>query len=389
MRIAWVTYDFEEYSSFHVNALCKAHKVLLVMPKSCDGQSSYSIDSSVEHCSFSKPRLRQPLRQWRSVRKLLQRIHHFRPDVVHFQQGHVWFNLVLGALRRYPLVVTIHNPRHHAGDVVSRKTPQRLLDYGFRKADHIIVHGDALAAQVENLFGFKRECIHVIPHVAMGDEAAGSDIKEDGNLVLFFGRIWDYKGLDQLIVAQPMISEKLPEARIMIAGEGEDFGKYRAMMKDPSKFIVHNTRVSDEQRASFFQRASIVVLPYNEATQTGVVPVAYNYQKPVVATRVGSLPECIDDGVTGVLIPPRDPKAIADAVVDLLKDRRRLRQMGQAGKAKLDRECSPQIVAEQTAAVYQIAVNDRASDLSDSPAVSSSISSDRDAETREASACES
>ena len=155
MRIAWVTYDFEEYSSLHVNALCHEHEVLLVMPKAIDNQPSYPIDASVEHYAFHKPRLRQPLRQWASIRRMLSRIHAFRPDVVHFQQGHLWFNFALGALRRYPLVVTIHDPRYHLGDMVSRKAPQWVMDFGFRRADHAIVHGTALSTQVHDLFRFR------------------------------------------------------------------------------------------------------------------------------------------------------------------------------------------------------------------------------------------
>jgi len=238
----------------------------------------------------------------------------------------------------------------------SLKTPQWLMNYGFRKADDVIVHGEALAAEVRELFGFERERIHAIPMVTLGDATMGNEVVEDENLILFFGRIWDYKGLDQLIAAQPLINKVLPDVRIVIAGQGEDFGRYRAMMKDPSKFIVHNAWISDEQRARFFRQSAVVVLPYNEATQSGVVPVAYNYSKPVVATRVGALPESVDDGVTGLLTPARDPQAIADAVVELLQDPARRHQMGKAGKAKLDRECSPAAVAKQTADAYRAAI---------------------------------
>ncbi len=358
MRIAWVTYGFEEYSSLHVNALCEAHDVLLVMPHPED-EDTYAIDQRVEHYAFNKPRLRQPLRQWMSVHKIVSRIHEFKPDVVHFQQGHLWFNWALRKLRRFPLVVTIHDPRHHTGDVVSQKTPQWVIDYGFRQADHAIVHGNLLADQVQQLFGFSQGNVHVIPHVAMGVEAIADSIQEDPNLVLFFGRIWDYKGLDQLIAAQPLINAELPDARIMIAGRGEDFAKYESLMVDPSKFIVHNDWISDEQRAEFFQRSSLVVLPYNEATQSGVVPVAFNYSKPVVATRVGALVECVDHERTGLLVPPRDPRSLADAIIWLLKNPTERHAIGIAGKSKLQQDWSPTVVAAETANVYEQAIRSR------------------------------
>ncbi len=358
MRIVWVTYGFEEYSSLHVNALCKEHDVLLVMPHPEDGDT-YTIDPRVEHYAFSKPRLRQPLRQWISVRNIVSRIHEFQPDVVHFQQGHLWFNSALRKLSHYPLVVTIHDPRHHTGDLVSQKTPQWILDYGFRQADHAIVHGNLLADQVQQLFGFSKENVHAIPHVAMGVETVDGTIEEDPNLVLFFGRIWDYKGLDQLIAAQPLVNAQRPDARFMIAGRGDDFARYESLMVDPSKFIVHNDWISDEQRAEFFQRSSLVVLPYNEATQSGVVPVAFNYSKPVVATRVGALVECVDHERTGLMVPPRDPRSLADAIIRLLKNPSERHAMGMAGKLKLQREWSPCVVAEKTANVYEQAIRSR------------------------------
>lgn len=357
MRIAWVTYDFEEYSVLQVNELAREHDVLLVMP--AGSESQYPIHPSVKHFAFNKPRLRQPVRQLQSVRKILQSIQDFEPDVVHFQQGHMWFNAALKSLKKYPLVITIHDPRHHEGDVVSRKTPQWLMDYGFRQADHVIVHGDALAVQVEKLFGKTQNEIHVIPHVAMGMDDAEEREPEDPNLVLFFGRIWDYKGLDQLIKAEPLVAEEHPEARIMIAGEGDDFGKYQAMMENPDRFIVRNSWISDHQRARMFQRAALVVLPYNEATQSGVVPVASTFSKPVVATRVGALAECVEDGVTGILIPPKDPQAIADAIVKLLKDPSLRHELGRAAKQRLDQDCAPSVVAMQTAEVYRAAIDSR------------------------------
>ncbi|MFN3189913.1 MAG: glycosyltransferase family 4 protein [Aureliella sp.] len=351
MKVAWVTYDFEEYSVQQVNAMSGQHEVLLVMPP-CESDQ-YQVEPQVEHYAFHKPRLRQPIKQWQSVKSILRRIDDFRPDVVHFQQGHMWFNAALRSLKKYPLVITIHDPRHHAGDVVSRKTPQWLMDFGFRQADHVIVHGEPLARQVRELFGFREDHVHVIPHVAMGQTRDDVEVEEDPNLVLFFGRIWDYKGLDQLIAAEPILNQDVPSARVMIAGEGEDFARYRTQMKNPDHFIVHNRWVSDEERAHLFRRAAVVVLPYNEATQSGVVPVAYNYAKPVVATDVGALAECVEHEVTGLLVPPREPEQLARSLARLLRDERQRHQLGKAGKQRQDAESSPGVVAERTVRVYE------------------------------------
>src|SRR5438552_16759897 len=94
--------------------------------------------------------------------------------------------------------------------------------------------------------------------------------------VLFFGRIWEYKGLEYLIRAEPLITAEVPEARIVIAGEGEDFGRYRLLMDHPEHFVVYNEYIPDQQRSELFRQASLVVLPYIEASQSGVIPLAYS-----------------------------------------------------------------------------------------------------------------
>ncbi|MEZ6091538.1 MAG: glycosyltransferase family 4 protein [Pirellulaceae bacterium] len=316
------------------------------------------MDPRVRHYAFDKPRLRQPLRQLRSVQQIKHNIDAFAPDVVHFQQGHLWFNTALRSLMRYPLVVTIHDPRYHAGDKVSQKTPQWVMDYGFRCADHAIVHGEALALQVHQLFGIPNDNIHVIPHVAMGSVGDVVIDEEPGN-ILFFGRIWDYKGLEYLIRAEPLIAKEVSEFKIVIGGEGEDFGKYRNMIGDSPRFEIHNRWIDDAERAEFFQRASIVVLPYKEATQSGVVPVAYTYSRPVVATRVGALAECVFHNETGLLVEPEDPQDLANAIIKLLKDAQLRKQMGAAGHRRMQNESSPAVVARQTVQAYQAAIEGR------------------------------
>jgi glycosyltransferase involved in cell wall biosynthesis len=174
--------------------------------------------------------------------------------------------------------------------------------------------------------------------------------------VLFFGRIWDYKGLHYLIEAAPIVAKKIPHVKFVIAGEGDDFQKYRDLIGDSPLFEVHNRWISDEERAEMFRRSSVVVLPYTEATQSAVVPVAYNFSRPVVGTRVGALAECIDDGTTGFLVPPRDPESLAVAIVRILENDSLRLQMGMAGKQKLIRECSPEVVAQRTVQVYSDAI---------------------------------
>lgn len=356
MKVALLSFDFSEYCVRLASALSRDAEVLLMLPDKQSAPFLPRLDPAVHFQPFHKPRLRQPVQQMKMIKTVLGYLQDFNPDVVHFQHWHLWFNMAL-PLVKAPLVLTIHDPTHHIGDRGAEKTPQPIMNLGYRRAAQVIVHSREVKERVVGELGIPARTVHVIPHIALGDETAFSDVQEDDALVLFFGRIWEYKGLDYLIRAEPLIMERVPQARFMIAGEGEDFTRYRRMMAHPDRFIVHNEYISDEQRAQYFRRASVVVLPYIEASQSGVIPVAYTFGKPVVATRVGGLPEMVEDGETGYLVPPSDEKALANSIVRLLSDRDLRRRMGENGKRKLDAECSPDAVARQTLAVYQAALH--------------------------------
>lgn len=359
MKVALISYGFVEYCVQQANGLARECEVLLMLPRSEAEEHAATIDPAVRYCPFDKPRLRQPVRQMATIGRILREIHRFRPDVIHFQQGHMWFNLALPLLRAYPLVLTIHDPRYHAGDRESRRTPQWMTDLGFRRAGRVIVHGEALRQQVIALLDIVAERVHVVPHVAIGAAHAPGNNLDDGKTILFFGRIWDYKGLKHLIEAEPLMSKTCPSCRIVIAGEGDDFEPYRQMMRSCERFEVHNHFISTKLRDELFSRASVVVLPYIEATQSGVIPLAYSFAKPVVATSVGALPDAVEDGVTGRLVPPADVEALAAAINDLMADAGLRQAMGAAGRRKLDAEWSPGAVARRSVEVYRRAIRDR------------------------------
>jgi glycosyltransferase involved in cell wall biosynthesis len=279
-------------------------------------------------------------------------------------QGHLWFNLIgLPRLDRRPLVVTIHDLTPHEGDRGGKRTPQAIMDLAFRRADRVMVHAEVMKSSVVQRYGHTAETVHVVPHVAIESATQEAVGAEDGRTVLFFGRIWPYKGLEYLIRAEPLITRRVPDARIVIAGRGESFARYRAMMRDPTRFTVINEFVSRQRRGELFSAATVVVLPYVEASQSGVVPIACAYEKPVVVTSVGGLPEAVDDGRTGFVVPPRDERALADAVVRLLDDPALRRAMGAAGRRKLEREWSPSKVAEGSLQVYHLAQRHRGASI--------------------------
>jgi glycosyltransferase involved in cell wall biosynthesis len=357
MKVLWIAFDSEELSIRTASALAAHADVCLMLPQAGSQAHLSWLSPKVDFQPFPKPRMRQPLRQVRLMTKLVKRIRRLDPDVIHLQKGHLYFNLCLPLLRQYPLVVSIHDPRRHLGDREGKKTPQPIMDLAYRRADHVIAHNESMKEIIVDEFRLAEHAISIVPLVERGDAAAGREVTEAGNQVLFFGRIWKYKGLEYLIRAEPLITAELPDTQFVIAGEGEDFGQYRQMMVHPQRFVVHNEFVSYQKCAELFRRVSVVVLPYVEATQSGVIPVAYTYGKPVVATAVGGLPSQVDHGKTGFVVPPGDETALAEAIVRLMRDKQLRRTFGDNGRRKMQTEWSAEVVAEQTVPVYRKAID--------------------------------
>ncbi|MCP4626869.1 MAG: glycosyltransferase family 4 protein [bacterium] len=357
MKVLFIAFDSGELSIRLASALAQEEEVCLMLPYQQAEPHLHWLNPDLNFQPFHKPRLRQPLQQIRLMLQLLKRIRQFDPDVIHFQKWHLWFNLTLPLLNKYPLVLSLHDPKPQLGNQTAHKTPQAIINFAYRQADQVIAHNEQMKQIITEELGIPEEIIQIVPLVERGDAIAQQDVEEEEGNILFFGKIWRYKGLEYLIRAEPIITAQIPNAKIVIAGQGEDFASYRQMMVNPEKFVVLNEFVSYEKRAKLFRQSSIVVLPYIEATQSGVIPVAYTYQKPVIATDVGGLPAQVDHGRTGFLVPPADETALADKIIQLLQDQKLRHQLGENAKQKLEAEWSAEAVARKTIPVYHEAIN--------------------------------
>lgn len=146
--------------------------------------------------------------------------------------------------------------------------------------------------------------------------------------VLFFGRISPYKGVEYLCEAMKLVHKEIPDATLTIAGGGRmyfDIEPYKKL----GYIEVRNHYVDMVELSDLLSRCSISVCPYTDATQSGVIMTSFSLCKPVVASNVGGLGEMIDDGKSGLLVPPKDPKALAEAIVSLQSDEDRLRAMSE------------------------------------------------------------
>jgi glycosyltransferase involved in cell wall biosynthesis len=142
--------------------------------------------------------------------------------------------------------------------------------------------------------------------------------EEDSLVLLFFGYVRKYKGLDILIEAFPKILSQNPNAKLLIVGEFYDDPKqYFDLIKkfniEPNVGVI-NQFVPNEEVAKYYQVSDLVILPYRSATQSGILNVAYGFYKPVIVTDVGGLAEFVDEGKTGFVVKPNSPDEIAKGV---------------------------------------------------------------------------
>ena len=144
--------------------------------------------------------------------------------------------------------------------------------------------------------------------------------------VLFFGRISPYKGLEYLCKAMVKVKEQVPDATLTIAGGGKMYFDISSYEKKEWVKII-NRYVGMEELAGLLQNCSLTVCPYTDATQSGVIMTSYSLCKPVIATNVGGLGEMVEDGKTGLLVPPKNIDALANAIISLLNDEDTLNQM--------------------------------------------------------------
>jgi glycosyltransferase involved in cell wall biosynthesis len=154
-------------------------------------------------------------------------------------------------------------------------------------------------------------------------EAARAALGVEGPVVLFFGLVRAYKGLDVLLRAVARARREVP-VTLLVAGEFyQDRAPYDRLvdelaLRDGVRFV--DRYIPNEEVETYFRAADLVVLPYVSATQSGIAQIALSFERPVIVTDVGGLPEAVRPGETGFVVPPRDPESLAKALVDFFRD---------------------------------------------------------------------
>ena len=340
MRIALVgpTYPFRGGIAHHTTLLCKAlrakHDVRFytfsrqypqwLFPGKTDRDSSR--DVAIREPAEAVLDGLNPF----SWRRAARRIVAFGPDLVIIPWWTSFFALpfrtVARAVRKRtstPVLFICHNVVEHERRLYGT-APTRLA---LREGHIFIVHSEE---ERTNLLKLLPDAIVRKGFLPVGRSFSATSVRREearraldatGNVLLFFGFVRPYKGLRYLIEALPEVL-KHNEVTLFVAGEfwksKADYERLiRALGLENSVRLV-DRYIPNEEVGTYFAACDAVVLPYVGASQSGIVQLAYEFARPVIATTAGGLPDVVEDGTTGYLVSPRDSRALADAIVKLL-----------------------------------------------------------------------
>jgi len=227
-----------------------------------------------------------------------------------------------------------------------------------RWADRVVAISSETAREIRELVDVP---VDVIPYTTpfAGNTAARTLASGDGRrlTILFVGRLVELKGLAYLIEAVGRLGGRVP-ARIVAIGIGPERDRLEALARDRKVDVDFRNKVPDGELHQAFLTSDVLVLPSiidarGDTEGLGVVLLdAMSYGIPAIASRVGGIPDIIDDGVSGLLVPPADPQALANAIERVAGDPALAKRLADAGRARLRTHFSWDVITRRWDAVY-------------------------------------
>lgn len=382
MKVAYVLSQSKgglpHYAAELANAVSRHADVIVVKPAETSADEVFADDietvDAFESMSISIPDvykfdfdIANNLRGLFSYRNV-KRVREFDPDVIHdptdFFPQMKFFTKLYRLDVDYPFVVTYHevpppvtslsNPLETVEELLNLVIPDVTLD-------RLVVHSD----QQQRAFArrLRRDGIEVIPHgvYEFFTEHDYQRQPEEAHTLLFFGNIFPGKGLDVLAEAVKLVSREIPDVKLVIAGDGRLSRKTKRIINDDDRFEVYNYFVPNEIVGEFFSRAALVALPYREEHgdgtkgHSGALSTAHAFGKPVVATATGDFPAQVGETDSGIVVPPEDRTALAEAIVELLVDDEKRAEMAENSTRQAER-LSWKNIAKRHIEVYEEAI---------------------------------
>jgi glycosyltransferase involved in cell wall biosynthesis len=266
--------------------------------------------------------------------RVARHISRMRPDLLIFKYWMPFFGPCFGTIARLVRKRTGARVLFICDNVIPHERrfgDVALTRYAFRHADFFIVQSDAVEKDLKNYF--PQAIYRNVPHPVYENFGHSLPKQEARNLlgisaenvILYFGYVRPYKGLMVLLEAIGLMRDRVTAKGsgsvpyLLAVGEFyDDETKYRKRVAELNigEYVRSvSDYVSNNEVAAYFSAADAVILPYLSATQSGITQIAYNFDKPVIATNVGGLAEVVLDRKTGYIVPPDDPQALADAIM--------------------------------------------------------------------------
>lgn len=246
-----------------------------------------------------------------------EEIQTFAPDFFYIPMFSINAYLYVKKFKNVPVIMTVHDLTSHLGE--KNFLIDSISNYIIKHSKYLIVLSKKFIPLAQKRFNFKKEDIFYIPHANFSyynKENKIPSFDEIFNRILFFGRINKYKGLSVLLRAMPLIWEKLPSLKLRIAGNGEiSENEINFINENKDKIELINGWIKDEDVWDYFKDIDMTIVPYIEASQSGVIPLSYSAGKSAIATNVGGLDEQIIP-IGGVVVETNNPEAIANAVIE-------------------------------------------------------------------------
>jgi glycosyltransferase involved in cell wall biosynthesis len=319
-------------------------------------------------------RVSRAVRYYAEWLRVIRRVQELQADVVLIGDIRFPFDLFPLALlkRASPVLIDIcHNvhPFATSGAAAGLFDRSRWREWFYRRIyrqfDRVFVHFERNRAEFLTSFGIPPEKVGVIVH---GNEAIFRDLRApdvtaatlrtriglapDVPVVLFLGTLSRYKGVDTLIDAFPAI-RNATGAQLVVAGFPSPDFDVRAHQQQARERGIEQAvtwvpeYVASEDVAAWMELASVIVFPYRDIYQSGALHIAQTFGVPIVASAIGAMRDVIEDGKSGLLVPPQDPAALAAAIRRLLEDRELASRLGASAAADAEGPFSWSTIAAQ------------------------------------------
>jgi glycosyltransferase involved in cell wall biosynthesis len=333
MRLAIIAPQYPEYSIHYGRAMADRCEVLTCVD---EGQTIEEYEERVTQVGkqhLYPMRFKSP---W-DLLKLVCRVLKFCPSVVHFQEAsgprRGFFNAMVATIMRpFALIVlTVHDPAPHTGrDADAARRTSWTRDYVRRIAQKVLVHGDHCARQYGALHLDRQEIV-VSDHGIILEPIESISVPSN-RCLYFFGRMEAYKGVEILLLAAEKLHNEGFDFELRIEGRGPELDRLQTRFRQLPEVSIFNGYVPPQQIITSIQLAGCILLPYLNATQSGVLASAFAGHRFVIASDTGGLRDLVNHDQNGILVPPGDPDALAAAIRTVIIDGNRCDRLRQGAR---------------------------------------------------------